>query len=213
MYTEDIHKYLKDLSNYLNKQKNIHLNINASIEVQMDSHVLLVRLNDKADSLQIQIAIPTDRTKPATIKIHDDENKNIHANIGNSRNVPLEHDINFISQVITEAAKQNNAVEYTEHKLIEVFTKAETPLEKLNTSNKKRNEIKISLNKDKIDDIISRANFKGANIISWHKTPNNKVVLRYKYKDNESYGSEFETNVHLYYAYLLKNKYPSTRVF
>jgi len=39
------------------------------------------------------------------------------------------------------------------------------------------------------------------------------VVLVYKDKDNENYGSEFETNVHLYYAYLLKNKKPSTRIF
>ena len=61
--------------------------------------------------------------------------------------------------------------------------------------------------------MIERANFKGAGIKGWYKTQNNKIVLRYEEKENEQYGSELEANTHLYYAYLLKNKNPSTKLF
>jgi len=214
MYTEDIHKYLKDLSTSLNRQKNTHLHINALIKSKTSDHSITIQLSDNNDTLDVKILIPIDRSTPATLNLTTQENKkNINVNIGNSRNVPLEHDINFISQIITESADQNNAVEYITNKLIEIFDKTKVPIKKIKLSDKSLNKLTISLDKDKLKDTINRANLKGANIVSWHKTPNNKIVLIYKNKENENYGSEVETNVHLFYAFLLKNKSPSTRIF
>ncbi len=216
MYSEDINKYLKNLSAHLKKQQTIHLHTETSLLSSSEGDSIDIKLSDTYESLDINIQIPSERSKPATIDIKDDEQKNIHANIGNSRNVSLEHDISFIAQVIEEASKKEEAVSYVKKKLVEVFKKSNKPKEdeEYKPSKKKvTKKVKISLDKDKLNDIIQRANFKGANILSWHKTPNNKIVLVFKNKDNENYGSEVETNVHLYHAYLLKNKNPSTRVF
>ncbi len=213
MYAEDIQNYLKDLSNDLNKQKSAHVHINSSIRSRTNDHTLDVQVTDKIETLDIKVVIPLDRATPATIKLtNQDEHKNIDAKIGNSRNVSLEHDINFISQIIVEAITKEDAVEYLTNKLIEVFNKTEAPKKQFKDTNKKTKE-GILLGAEQLPEIISKANFKGANIVSWKETPNNKITLIYKNKESENYGSKAETNTHLYYAYLLKNKYPSKRIF
>ena len=214
MFAEDIHKYLKDLSISLNKQKSTYLHIDASIKSKRKDHEINIQLKDKNDALDLKIFIPIDRATPATLDLNSkNNNKKIHTNIGNSRNVPLEHDINFISQMITESSTRDNAVEYITDKLIEIFDKTKTVVKKIKQKDNNPNKKTILLNKEKLQEIIDKANLKGADIISWHKTPNNRIVLKYKNKETENYGSEVETNVHLFYAFLLKNKLPSTRIF
>jgi len=213
MYEEDIKKYLRDFSNYLNKHGHVHLHIKASIVAKTEDNEVSVHLSDKFEALDIVISIPADRKKPATISIKNHDDFNINTKIGNARNVSLEHDIDVVSQVVIASTKYKEAIEYIKKKFKEIFGNKDTTESKSKVYTKKASKIDLSLRKEELDNIISRANFKGANIIKWHKTPNNKIVLIYKYKEAESYGSELETNTHLYYAYMLKNKYPSKRLF
>ncbi|MEA1956726.1 MAG: hypothetical protein U9N02_09610 [Campylobacterota bacterium] len=212
MYTEDIKKYLKDFSTYLNKHNHVHIHIKSSIVSRTEDNEVNIHLNDKFETLDIKIFIPLNRKIPATIKIKGD-NYNIDTNIGNARNVSLKHDIDVVSQVIIASTKHKEAIEYVKEKLKEIFDHKDTSNNESGIYTKKVKRIDISLRKEELDNIITRANIKGANILKWLRTPNNKIVLIYKYKEDESYGSELETNTHLYYAYMLKNKYPSKRLF
>lgn len=212
MYAEDIQKYLKDYSNSLNKHNHVHIHIQSSIISKTDDNELNIHLDDKFEILDIKILIPINKKTPATIKIIG-ENYKILTKIGNSRNVPLKQDVDVVSQVIIASTKHKEAIVYIKKKFKEIFDTVATAQTNSNIYLDKTEKIKIFLDKEGLSKIIIRANFKGANIIKWLKTPNNKVVLKYKFKKDESYGSETETNTHLYYAYMLKNKYPSTRLF
>jgi len=213
MYVENIRKYLKDFSIFVEKKRSVNLEIKSIFKSRSDDYEVEIHLKDKFNTLYIKIFVPRDRKSPAKIQTKSDENKNLDINIGNSRNVSLEHDVDMVLQVITASTKEKEAVLYVQKKLTEIFDENANQNKTVYASKTKIKKVDESIKKETLERMIERANFKNAGIYKWYKTTNSKIVLKYKNKEDENYGSEFEANTHLYYAYLLKNKYPSTRLF
>ena len=212
MFAEHIQKYLRDFSSSIEKKSNANLHIKSSLDTRSEHHQVDLHLSDKFNTLNIKIIIPNDKAKAAKIYIRNDDDIDIDSKIGNSRNVPLEHDMNTLVQIISESSKQTESVLYIQNKLTEIFAQKQQKNDKY-IAIKKIIKMDEALKKETLEAMIQRANIKGAGIKTWYKTPNHKVVLKYNEKENESYGSELEANTHLYYAYLLKNKKRSTRRF
>jgi hypothetical protein len=211
MNSENISKYLKKYVSNINKQKAINLDINAGTVSKSGDHELHINLNDGFEAYKIHMFIPFDNREPAIIRTESSEStKKIDTNMGNSRNVRLEHDMETVSNIIIEGAKKESAIRYIEGKLLEIFNKEKFEEdEQVNSKTSKRVTIKLA----PLEELVQLANIKGAGILAWYKTPNSKIVLKFKHKDSENYGSEEETGVHLYNAYMLKNKHRSSRIF
>ncbi len=211
MSIHNINKYLKDFTVYINRQKGVNLHIESKVKSKAGDHEVFVALNDDFETLHLKLFVPFDRRMSAKIVVSSSEDDDVNIKIGNSRNVELEYDIDLISKIITAGVKEEEPIAYIKNRFSEVFTKEKVS----QNENKilKRVKKDFTLKIEALDEMIKKANVKGAGIINWLKTPNNRIILRYLNKENEYYGSEVETSVHLYYAYMLKNKDRSTKVF
>ncbi|MBN2783121.1 MAG: hypothetical protein JXQ66_07775, partial [Campylobacterales bacterium] len=193
--------------------KNIDVKVEASILSKSGDNKVYIILDDGLETLKILLYIPFERNVSAkiTITYSEDEDDEIVSKFGNARDVSLDHDLNIVSQIISAGMKEVSSILYINNKLKDVFgkKKRDKRVQKIDQEDRK----KFTINTNELSEIIQRANDKGAGIIKWTTTPNKKIILKYTDKKDEYYGSEAETSVHLYYAYMLKNQEPSKRIF
>lgn len=213
MQIDNIDKYLKEFTSHINKQRNVDVKIEASIFSKSGDNRIYITLDDDLETLKIILFIPFERSVSAniTIEYSEDENGDIVSKFGNSRDVSLAHDLNSVSQIITAGMKEVAPILYIRDKLEAIFGKKKK--EKKEKKVVKEDKKNFTINLNELNEIVQRANNKGAGIVEWATTQNNKIILKYIDKKDEYYSSEAETSVHLYYAYMLKNQERSNRIF